>query len=70
MNKTFRLSLIVLAAAAIVGCGGKGGEKGATTTKKEAEKEMAWWYLFTGLTISDDSVDKPYPIIGDLYKKD
>ena len=39
-------------------------------TKKEAEKEMAWWYLFTGLTISDDSVDKPYPIIGDLYKKD
>ena len=39
-------------------------------TKKEAEKEMSWWYLFTGLTISDDSIDKPYPIIGDLYKKD
>ncbi len=30
--------MIVMAAAAIVGCGGKGGDKGATTTKKEAEK--------------------------------
>lgn len=37
-------------------------------TKKAAEKEMAWWYLFTGLTISDDSTDKPYPIIGALDK--
>ena len=38
-------------------------------SKKEAEKEMAWWYLFTGLTISDDTPDKPYPIISPLYKK-
>lgn len=37
-------------------------------TKKAAEKEMAWWYLFTGLTISDDTIDKPYPIIGALDK--
>jgi predicted small lipoprotein YifL len=70
MNKAIRTVTIIAAVASLVACGGKGGDKAATTTKKEAEKEMAWWYLFTGLTISDDSVDKPYPIIGDLYKKD
>lgn len=39
-------------------------------TKKSAEKEMAWWYLFTGLTISDDSINEPYPIIGKVYNNE
>jgi RND family efflux transporter MFP subunit len=41
MNKTFRLSLIFLATAALVACGGKSNgtnTKGATTTQKEAER--------------------------------
>ena len=39
MNKTIRLAAITLAVAGLVACGGKGdGSKGATTTKKEAER--------------------------------
>ncbi len=38
MNKAIRLTAIVLATIGIVACGGKGGEKAATTTAKEAEK--------------------------------
>ena len=38
MNKTIRTAMIIAAVASLVGCGGKGGEKAATTTKKEAEK--------------------------------
>lgn len=38
MNKAIRTAAIILAVVSLVGCGGKGGEKGATTTKKEAEK--------------------------------
>ncbi|MCR5588833.1 MAG: efflux RND transporter periplasmic adaptor subunit, partial [Bacteroidales bacterium] len=38
MNKTFRTVMIMAAVASLVACGGKGGEKAATTTKKEAEK--------------------------------
>lgn len=38
MNKAIRLTAIVLATLGIVACGGKGGEKAATTTAKEAEK--------------------------------
>ena len=39
-------------------------------SKKEANSEMSWWYLFTGLTISDDTPENPYPIIAPLYNKD
>ena len=38
MNKTIRLAAITLAVAGLVACGGKGGTKGATTTKKESER--------------------------------
>ena len=38
MNKAIRLTAIVLATIGIVACGGKGGDKAATTTAKEAEK--------------------------------
>ena len=38
MNKYFRIAVIALAAVSMVACGGKGGDKAATTTKKEAEK--------------------------------
>ncbi len=38
MNKAIRLTAIVLATLGMVACGGKGGEKAATTTAKEAEK--------------------------------
>jgi predicted small lipoprotein YifL len=38
MNKTVRTAMIVMAVVSLVACGGKGGEKTATTTKKEAEK--------------------------------
>ncbi len=38
MNKTIRLAAIILATISLVACGGKGGEKAATTTAKEAEK--------------------------------
>ena len=38
MNKTIRLAAIILATMSVVACGGKGGEKAATTTAKEAEK--------------------------------
>ena len=39
MNKTIRLAAITLAVAGLVACGGNGdGPKGATTTKKEAER--------------------------------
>ena len=38
MNKAIRLTAIVLATLGMVACGGKGGDKAATTTAKEAEK--------------------------------
>lgn len=38
MNKTIKLASIALAVIALAACGGKGGDKAATTTKKEAEK--------------------------------
>jgi RND family efflux transporter MFP subunit len=39
MNRTIRLAAIILATAALAACGNNGGAgKGATTTKKEAEK--------------------------------
>ena len=38
MNKVFRITAIMLATMSLVACGGKGGDKAATTTKKEAEK--------------------------------
>ena len=38
MNKILRTTIIALAAISLVACSGKGGEKAATTTKKEAEK--------------------------------
>ncbi len=38
MNKVIRTSLIMAAVVSLVACGGKGGDKTATTTKKEAEK--------------------------------
>ena len=38
MNRTIRLAAIILATVSVVACGGKGGEKMATTTAKEAEK--------------------------------
>ncbi len=38
MNRTIRLAAIALAVVSLAACGGKGGEKAATTTKKEAEK--------------------------------
>ena len=38
MNKAIRTVMIMAAVASLVACGGKGGEKAATTTKKEAEK--------------------------------
>ena len=38
MNKTIRLAAITLAVTGLVACGGKGGTKGATTTKKESER--------------------------------
>ncbi len=38
MNKFFKIATIVFAIAGLAACGGKGGEKEATTTKKEAEK--------------------------------
>ena len=38
MNKYFRIAVIALAALSMAACGGKGGDKAATTTKKEAEK--------------------------------
>ena len=38
MNKAIRLAAIILATAGVVACGGKGGDKKATTTAKEAEK--------------------------------
>lgn len=38
MNKAIRLAAIALAVASLSACGGKGGEKAATTTAKEAEK--------------------------------
>lgn len=37
MNK-IKIAVVLLAAISMVACGGKGGEKTATTTKKEAEK--------------------------------
>ena len=38
MNKVFRTIMIIAAVASLAACGGKGGDKAATTTKKEAEK--------------------------------
>lgn len=38
MNKAIRTVTIIAAVASLVACGGKGGDKAATTTKKEAEK--------------------------------
>jgi len=38
MNKAIRTVTIIVAVASLVACGGKGGDKAATTTKKEAEK--------------------------------
>ena len=38
MNKAFRTVMIIAAVASLAACGGKGGDKAATTTKKEAEK--------------------------------
>ncbi|MBP3763579.1 MAG: efflux RND transporter periplasmic adaptor subunit [Bacteroidales bacterium] len=38
MNKYIRIAMIALAAMSVAACGGKGGDKAATTTKKEAEK--------------------------------
>ena len=37
MNK-IKIAVVLLAAMSMVACGGKGGDKAATTTKKEAEK--------------------------------
>ena len=38
MNKVFRSLLMITAVVSLMACGGKGGDKAATTTKKEAEK--------------------------------
>lgn len=38
MNKYIRIATIALAVVSLAACGGKGGDKAATTTKKEAEK--------------------------------
>lgn len=38
MNRFFKLAIIFLTVGSLVACGGKGKEKAATTTKKEAEK--------------------------------
>ncbi len=38
MNKAIRTAAIILSVVSLVACGGKSGDKGATTTKKEAEK--------------------------------
>ncbi len=38
MNKTIRIATLALAALTLAACGGKGADKTATTTKKEAEK--------------------------------
>ena len=38
MNKIVRIAVIALAVVSLAACGGKGGDKAATTTKKEAEK--------------------------------
>ena len=38
MNKIIRITVIAMAVISLAACGGKGGDKAATTTKKEAEK--------------------------------
>ena len=38
MNKYLKIATVAIAALSMVACGGKGGDKAATTTKKEAEK--------------------------------
>ena len=38
MNKYLKIATVAIAALSMVACGGKGGDKAATTTQKEAEK--------------------------------
>jgi RND family efflux transporter MFP subunit len=38
MNKYLKIATVAIATLSMVACGGKGGDKAATTTKKEAEK--------------------------------
>ena len=51
MNRLARIAIVAMATAGLVACGGNGGSKQATTTKKEAEKVKV-------ITLQSESIAK------------